>query len=63
MTTDEPQDIPCPPCRTTGKVVSNLGGTRQEVTCPWCEGTGRLSPGHDAQSRWRQDEPEPPEAA
>ena len=31
----------CRPCRGTGKVVSNLGGTPHEVTCPWCEGTGR----------------------
>ena len=43
----------CPPCRGTGQVVSNLGGTRSTVVCPWCEGTGRFQPGHDAQARWK----------
>ena len=65
MSADDVQteEIPCPPCRATGTVISNLGGTRQEVTCPWCEGSGRLKPGHDAQARWREEPPEPPEAA
>jgi DnaJ-class molecular chaperone len=55
VSADEPaQEIPCPPCRATGSVISNLGGAQQQVECPWCEGTGRLSPGHDAQARWRE---------
>ncbi len=44
----EPQ--PCAPCRGTGHVISNLGGTPQQVTCPWCEGGGLRLPGHDAQA-------------
>jgi len=40
----------CPPCRGTGKLLSQLGGTPQEVTCPWCVGGGTLIPGHDAQA-------------
>jgi DnaJ-class molecular chaperone len=51
---DEPG--PCPPCRATGRVISNLGGEPHEVTCPWCEGTGRLTPDRDAQARWRDAE-------
>jgi hypothetical protein len=43
----------CTPCRGTGRVISNLGGTSHEVECPWCEGTGRFIPGHDAQHRER----------
>ena len=56
MSSDEatPQQIPCPPCRGTGKVVSNLGGTAHDVTCPWCEGSGFLIPGHDAQAAKRE---------
>jgi hypothetical protein len=55
---DAPEDQqdgerPCPPCRATGKVISNLGGTPSAVDCPWCEGTGRLSRDHDAQARRR----------
>jgi DnaJ-class molecular chaperone len=63
VSADEQEDIPCGPCRATGKVISNLGGTRQEVPCPWCEGSGTLTPGHDAQSRWRDQPPAPPDAA
>ena len=51
-TSQEPR--PCPPCRGTGRVISGLGGTPQEVPCPWCEGTGRLIPGHDAQAARRE---------
>lgn len=51
---DADREIPCPPCRATGTVVSNLGGAPQRVECPWCGGTGRLGPGHDAQARWRE---------
>ena len=39
----------CAPCRGTGKVISNLGGTPQQVTCPWCAGGGVQLPDHDAQ--------------
>jgi hypothetical protein len=38
-------------------VISNLGGSPNEIECPWCEGTGKLEPGHDAQARWRDDAP------
>ncbi|MDP1849536.1 MAG: hypothetical protein Q8K79_17250 [Solirubrobacteraceae bacterium] len=40
----------CAPCRGTGQVISNLGGSPSQVTCPWCEGTGTQIPGHDAQA-------------
>jgi len=43
----------CSACRGTGRVISNLGGSPQEVACPWCEGTGRFIPGHDAQAPHR----------
>jgi len=42
MATDEPpppsddRDLPCGPCRGTGRVISNLGGSPSELTCPWC---------------------------
>ncbi|HEX3510574.1 MAG TPA: hypothetical protein VHT27_05675 [Solirubrobacteraceae bacterium] len=42
-------------CRGTGRVISNLGGTRSEVPCPWCEGTGQRMPGIDAQARFRAE--------
>jgi DnaJ-class molecular chaperone len=45
-----PIDEPCHPCRGTGQIVSNLGGSPSTVPCPWCEGTGRFIPGHDAQA-------------
>lgn len=45
----------CMPCRGSGKVISNLGGTPSTVTCPWCEGGGVRLPGVDAQTRWRED--------
>ena len=48
----EPQ--PCSPCRGTGQVISNLGGSPSTVTCPWCEGTGRFIPDHDAQAARRE---------
>jgi hypothetical protein len=31
-------------------VISNLGGTPQQVTCPWCEGGGVQLPEHNAQA-------------
>ena len=49
----EPQaaePLPCSPCRGTGKVISNLGGSPSTITCPWCEGGGVDIPGHDAQA-------------
>ena len=39
----------CRPCRGTGQVISNQGGSPHAVTCPWCEGSGRFTAGHDAQ--------------
>lgn len=54
--TTEP--TPCSPCRGTGTVISNLGGTEHTLPCPWCEGTGLDIPGHDAQAARRgADEP------
>lgn len=44
----------CMPCRGSGKVISNLGGTPSTVTCPWCEGGGVRLPGVDAQSKWQE---------
>jgi DnaJ-class molecular chaperone len=52
--TTEPEARPCAPCRGTGQVISNLGGSPQSVTCPWCEGTGTFTPGHDAQVARRE---------
>ena len=40
------------PCRGTGKLISNLGGSPSTVTCPWCEGGGVRIAGIDAQARW-----------
>ena len=40
------------PCRGSGRVISNLGGTRSEVTCPWCQGGGVRVAGVDAQAAW-----------
>ncbi len=39
----------CSPCRGTGMLTSNQGGTPHAVTCPWCGGAGRYVPGRDAQ--------------
>ena len=41
---------PCAPCRGTGQLLSQLGGTPAQVVCPWCEGSGMQIPGHDAQA-------------
>jgi DnaJ-class molecular chaperone len=46
----------CMPCRGSGKVISNLGGTPSTVTCPWCEGGGIRLPEIDAQGKWREGE-------
>jgi hypothetical protein len=58
-TTDDAnaQPLPCSPCRGTGKVISNLGGSPSTIDCPWCEGTRVTTPGHDAQERHRANEP------
>jgi DnaJ-class molecular chaperone len=39
----------CTPCRGTGKLVSNLGGTPHDVVCPWCDGSGLFQQDRDAQ--------------
>lgn len=50
-------DVPqCMPCRGTGTLISNLGGTSTPVSCPWCGGTGIRQQGVDAQQRWREPE-------
>jgi len=46
----EPRE--CMPCRGSGQVISNLGGTPSRVTCPWCGGGGVRVPGIDAQAHW-----------
>lgn len=60
MATDDEQataepaaPLPCAPCRATGHVISNLGGSQAQVTCPWCEGSKVQMPGHDAQAARR----------
>jgi DnaJ-class molecular chaperone len=59
MADAEPQQ--CAPCRGTGRVISNLGGTANEVMCPWCEGSGRMIPGHNAQAaRAKTEQPSAP---
>jgi hypothetical protein len=40
------------PCRGSGKLISNLGGTPSTVSCPWCEGSGVRIAGIDAQAHW-----------
>jgi hypothetical protein len=47
------------PCRGTGQVISNLGGTTTTVTCPWCDGGGLRLSGIDAQAGWPENVPEP----
>jgi hypothetical protein len=44
------------PCRGSGQVISNLGGTPSKVTCPWCGGGGVRVPGVDAQARWASEQ-------
>jgi DnaJ-class molecular chaperone len=47
----EPDDrSTCTPCRGTGRLISNLGGSPTEVVCPWCGGTGRFDRERDAQA-------------
>jgi hypothetical protein len=40
------------PCRGSGQVISNLGGSPSQVKCPWCAGSGVRVPGIDAQVGW-----------
>jgi DnaJ-class molecular chaperone len=42
----------CMPCRGSGKVISNLGGSPSTVTCPWCDGGGVRLAEIDAQAKW-----------
>jgi hypothetical protein len=42
----------CMPCRGTGQVISNLGGSAKLLPCPWCQGGGRRLAGVDAQAAW-----------
>ena len=46
----EPRE--CMPCRGSGLVISNLGGTPNSVPCPWCGGGGVRLPEVNAQARW-----------
>jgi DnaJ-class molecular chaperone len=48
--TPGPQE--CMPCRGSGQVTSNLGGSPSSVACPWCEGSGKRLPAVDAQQTW-----------
>ena len=41
------------PCRGSGRVISNLGGTQRTLACPWCQGGGVRLAGVDAQAHWR----------
>jgi hypothetical protein len=57
---DEHQPRECMACRGTGQVISNLGGSPNQVECPWCRGSGTRIVGGDAQERWPANpEPEP----
>jgi DnaJ-class molecular chaperone len=47
----EPRE--CMPCRGSGQVISNLGGTAKTVSCPWCGGGGVRVADVDAQASWR----------
>jgi DnaJ-class molecular chaperone len=55
---DKSEGEECMPCRGTGKVISNLGGTPQAVTCPWCRGGGVRLTGIDAQTSGPGDDAE-----
>ena len=44
----------CMPCRGSGRVISNLGGTPRTLECPWCQGGGVRLAGVDAQAHWRE---------
>ena len=49
----------CMPCRGTGQVISNLGGTASMIKCPWCGGGGVRLTGVDAQAPWLEQEAAP----
>jgi hypothetical protein len=50
------------PCRGSGQVISNLGGTPSKATCPWCGGEGVRVAGIDAQARWLEQDAGAPAA-
>ena len=52
-TDDVAEPVPCTVCRGTGTLISNLGGSPNEVACAWCEGTGTFIGDHDAQAARR----------
>jgi len=52
--THEPRE--CMPCRGSGQVISNLGGTPNMIACPWCAGAGVRVPDTDAQARWPRED-------
>jgi hypothetical protein len=52
MAAEDKEPEQCMPCRGTGRVISNAGGTRSVVQCPWCRGGGVRLKGIDAQARW-----------
>ncbi len=51
------------PCRGTGQVISNLGGTPSKIACPWCDGGGVRLADVNAQSRWPTQEESVADAA
>ncbi len=51
------------PCRGTGELISNLGGTPSKVACPWCDGGGVRIAGVDAQARWGAETGTPADAS
>jgi hypothetical protein len=51
------------PCRGSGQVISNLGGSPSQVKCPWCAGSGVRVADIDAQAGWPTEQPEPVEEA
>ncbi len=53
----EPRE--CMPCRGSGQVISNLGGTPNNIACPWCGGGGVRVPDTDAQAHWPANEVPP----
>jgi hypothetical protein len=50
------------PCRGSGQVISNLGGTPNKIACPWCEGGGVRLAEVDAQARWPREQESAAEA-
>ncbi|WCB94540.1 hypothetical protein DSM104299_03277 [Baekduia alba] len=56
------EPVPCTVCRSTGSLISNLGGSPSTVDCAWCEGTGVFLPEHDAQAAKRAAQGDAPAA-